>query len=367
MKIETTKERLDEVLTKTHKATGKNLSLPVLECFLFKTEKDNFKVVATNLELGVEFEVPVKVIKNGEVAVPADVITSFVSNLPKEEKLIIEHEGNVLKINTPSTSITIKTHSIDDFPSIPVVNQESSFSLSPKSLIDGLRSVWSSSSSSSIKPELSSVFMYTKADSVFFVATDSFRLAEKSVKKVSGDEIESVLIPFKNIPEIIRVVENCLDKTVLISVDKNQLSLSTSSGYLTSRLIDGTFPDYTQIIPKKTTTEVIVLKDELSNALKIGNLFTDEFKQVKVIISTEDKKILIETKNVHVGESSVILKGTLEGESISMSFNHKYLIDVFQSINTDSVSLSFSGPGHPLVIKGIGDNSFLYLVMPMNK
>ena len=152
-----------------------------------------------------------------------------------------------------------------------------------------------------------------------------------------------------------------------IRIDKNQISFLKEGIYLTSRLIDGTFPDYKQIIPKEHKTEGVVLKYDLVNSLKMSNIFADKFSQVTFHILPKEKIFKITTKNIDVGENINNLEAVIRGDEISISFNHKYIIDCFQSIDSDSVSLSFSDMNKPMVIRGVGDKSFLYLVMPMNK
>jgi len=369
--IETTKEKIEIFLNKAYKISDKNLSLPVLGCVLFEVRDKNLIIRSTNLDLGVEFVVPAK-IKNDEfkAAIPSEVIYQYITSLPKDEPLTLFIENNNLKITTKSTETVIKTQDSDDFPSIPEIKKGKKISLNINDFINGLKSVYFSAYTSNIKPELASVYIYTKDDHIYFVATDSFRLAEKRIKKTSGDDVDSVLIPQKNIPEIIRMVDQGVNNSNIeldFIIDNNQLAVSWSDGYLTSRLIDGNFPDYKQIIPKDFITEVVVLKEDFLSALKVSNVFTDDFKQVSFSVSVKDKKFQLKTKNPHIGESVISLSGAIEGGDMEVSFNYKYIFDVFQLISSDSVSLQFAGENSPLVIKGVSDNSFLYLVMPMNR
>ena len=154
---------------------------------------------------------------------------------------------------------------------------------------------------------------------------------------------------------------------VNVYLNENQIAFVFEDVYLTSRVIDGTFPDYKQIIPKETKTEVILLKQDLINTLKISNIFADKFSQVIFNVSSKNKTFKVSTKNMDVGENISNLDAVIKGDDLTISFNYKYIIDCFQSIDSDSVSLSFSDNNKPVVIKGVSDKSFLYLVMPMNK
>jgi len=366
MKIECVKEKLTAAITNAQRITGKNLTLPVLSCILLEAKKSELIIKATNLDLGIEIHLPVKVEKEGVVAVPGNILSTFISNLQDEKSIRLElQEGNLL-VSTLHNSTLIKTLPTEDFPTIPVVTPDKSFKISAKEFIRGLKAVWYSSATSSMKPELSSVYIYSSDDGVVFVATDSFRLAEKQVKVQKNGDFGQILIPFKNIPEIAKIFEN-IDGEIEINLTKNQISISYNGIYLVSRVIDGVFPDYKQIIPKESKTEVVVLKQDLINSLKLANIFGDKFNQVNMKALPKTKTFELKTKNNDVGESVNKLPAAFTGEEIEINFNYKYIVDCFQSIDADSVTLHFNGLNRPMVIRGVGDPSFMYLVMPMNK
>jgi len=208
--------------------------------------------------------------------------------------------------------------------------------------------------------------MYSEEDSVVFVATDSFRLAEKRTGVKKHKEFTELLIPFKNVGEIIRTLEDIKDDADM-HLSQNQIAISYKDIYITSRVIDGAFPDYKQIIPKEVKTEVVVLKQDLISALRISNIFSDKFSQVTFAVSPEDKTFKITTRNVDIGENINTVDAVIKGEELTINFNYKYIIDCFQSIDSDSISLTFSDSNRPMIVRGVGDKSFLYLVMPMNK
>jgi DNA polymerase-3 subunit beta len=152
-----------------------------------------------------------------------------------------------------------------------------------------------------------------------------------------------------------------------VVLDKNQVSFSYKDVFLVSRVVDGVFPDYKQIIPKQYATEITVLKQDFVNTLKLSNVFSDKFNQVNIKIDSKDKICQIKTKNNDIGENTSIIDSRITGDSIEINFNYKYIIDCFQSINSDSVTLSFSGLNRPMVINPVSDQTFRYLVMPMNR
>lgn len=366
MKIECVKEKLTKALSKAEKITSRNSTLPILSCLLLKAEKDKLTIIATNLDLGIEISIPIKIIEPGTVAVSAQIFSNFISNIFNDKNIILESDGINLKVSTEHTKTTIKTVPIDDFPIIPKVGKNNSLSINSNDFLKGLRSVHYAASTSTIKPTLSSVYIYPEEDFLVFVSTDSFRLAEKRIKLKKHGNFNQILIPLKNIPEIIRVFEDINDE-IAISIDVNQISFEYNGIYLTSRVIDGIFPDYKQIIPKEHKTEVSVLKYDLVNSLKMSNIFADKFSQVYLTISEKPKLFEIKTKNIDVGENISRLEAIIKGESVTMSFNYKYIIDCFQSIESDSINLKCVDSSKAMIIQGNSDKSYLYLVMPMNK
>ncbi len=366
MKIECVKEKLGVAISKAEKITGKNLTLPVLSCVLLEAKNNSLTIRATNLELGIEVTLPVKVEREGTVAVPGGILSNFISNLQKDNNVKLEFAETNLIVSTSSNTTLIKTFAHEDFPTIPRIEDGKTFKIEAQNFLKGLKSVWYSSATSSMKPELSSVYIYPEDDSIVFVATDSFRLAEKKVKIKKGNEFTQILIPFKNIPEIMRGLEDAKGEVSVI-LNKNQISFSFDGVYLTSRVVDGTFPDYKQILPKEKKTEVIMLKQDFVSALKLANIFSDNFHQVRFKIEPKKKNFEIRTKNSDVGENTNKIDGALTGDDLEINFNFKYISDCFQSIDADSVSLEFTALNRPMVVRGVGDTSFLYLVMPMNK
>jgi len=360
MNIECIKEKLTYAISKAERITGKNISLPVLSCVLLEAHDSLLTIKATNLDLGIEISLPVKVIKPGKVAVSGGVLYNFISVITNDKNINLEVVNDNLKVSTKHSNSIIKTFPVEDFPNIPKVSKEKTFTFNVPGLIRGFKSVVYSSSVSTIRPVLSSILLSSEEDAVVFVATDSFRLSEKRVGVKKHKEFGQILIPFKNVGEIIK-------DDVVVCLNENQISFSYENIYITSRVIDGAFPDYKQIIPKDTKTEVVVLKQDFISSLRISNIFSDKFSQVTFQIHQKEKTFEITTKNADIGENVNSIDAVIKGEDLCISFNYKYIIDCFQSIDSDSISLSFSDTNKPMVVRGVGDKSFLYLVMPMNK
>jgi DNA polymerase III subunit beta len=366
MKIECIREQLEEALNKADKIAGKNTTLPVLSGFYLEARDNTLTVKATNLDLGVSIKLPVKVIEPGVVVVPAHVVTSFVASLTKDRSLTLTTKEQVVEIKTASTKTNLKTLPSEEFPIIPEIGEDNVFAIPARDFVFGIRSVIYAAAVGSVKPELSSIAITHEGEYLTFAATDSFRLAEKKVKIKNMPHFKQILIPQKNALEIIKIFDRG-EEEISISIEEHQLALRSGGVYLTSRIIEGNFPDYRQIIPKQTTTSAVLLKQDLVNSLKTSLIFSDSFNQLTLKLNPVSKSFEIETKNSTLGESTHNLDAVIDGEEISINVNHRYFTDCFQSITADSLTLSFSGQAKPILVSGIGDSSFLYLVMPMNQ
>ena len=365
MKIECGIDKIKKALTSVERITGKNLTLPVLGSVLWVATGKTLKLRATNLNIGIEIEIPAKIEKEGVVAVRGDILSSLFSVLQGDLNVLFELINGNLLVKTKTSTILLKSISHEDFPTIPIIEGESIL-IPNKKFIDGIKSVYYSASISDVKPEIGSIYIYPEDDMLVFVSTDSFRLAEKKIKIKQNLNFNGILIPYKNIVEVIKVFEG-IEDDIKITLQKNQISFKTENIYLTSRVVDGSFPDYKQIVPKNTTTKSIVLKQDFISSLKISNIFSDKFNQIVLTIKPGDKIFEIESKNTDIGENTTLVAGALSGEDVSANFNFKYILDCFQSISGDSLSIELTGNNKPMIIRGVGDSSFMYLVMPMNR
>jgi DNA polymerase-3 subunit beta len=367
MKIETVHSKLKAAISTAERISKRQSSMPILACVLLETAGRNSVVIkSTNLDLGVEIAIPAKVEEEGACAVPAAVLSAFLSNVQDAGRPVkMSSDGGTLKVSAGAASGSIKAVSADDFPVIPHSASKDSFSLQGPDFVKGLKSVWYSSSVSSVKPELASVYVHCDGDMVVFAATDSFRLAEKKVKVKKTRDFGSILVPFVSVAEIMRILEGSGDVDVVL--DANQISFSFEGTYLVSRIVSGTFPDYRQIIPKAYLTEAVALKEDLAGALRLSNVFSDKFNQIGFLLDPSAKRFELSTKNSDIGENTVAVDAAVTGDRLAINFNQRYVGDCFQSMDSDSVSLHFGGLNKPLLITPGSDQSFRYLVMPMNR
>lgn len=366
MKCTVTREQLLEPVLQTEKSTIKKHTLPVLSCIFLEVKDSVLFLSSTNLEVGVRFTVEVDKAENGTVAVSGSVLAHVISSLPSGIEITFGTDGGHLLLQSSEGISRIALQNAEDFPVLPEVEEGVELFLPAKELRETIQSVVYCASTSTIKPELSSVFVHPDGDILIAAATDSFRLAEKRTPLKKSVHSEPFLIPGKSTATLLRVLEQA-DGDVKVVSNKHQLSITLPTVYITLRLVAGTFPDYTQIIPKEFVTEAIILVFDFERTLRKATAFSDQFNQTTLTILPKKKKFEAHTKNDSVGETTDTLVAALTGEDLVISFNQKYLIDSLHSITSDSITLQFAGQSQPAIVRPVGNEGFLYLVMPMNR
>lgn len=362
IKVDTT--ALKETLEITSRVSTKHLTLPVLQCVLLTVKDQTLTITSTNLEIGIEGTVAAEVTKEGVVAVPAQTLLQTI-HLISQKKTTLFLEGEVLHVETESSKTNIKTIDAADFPNIPRVTEHQQV-INGGIFALGIKTTAFAASQSSIKPELGSIYVFQKKEhSLTFVATDSFRLMEKTVPAQGISFSESILIPYKNALELARVADLKNEEEITLFVNENQCALTAGNIYITSRLTSGTFPDYAQIIPKEYVTHATVLRNDFEHALKKTNIFLNKFMQLTVAVT--DKDITLSSQSGELGTTTESMHAAVEGEAITLSFNQRYVAEVMGHIVDDSVTLHFAGIGRPMVLESVHDRTMRYLVMPMNK
>ncbi len=365
MEIIIPRPQLQQALELITRISTKHVTLPVLQCVLLEAVKDKVVMKATNLELSIEVEVMCRVNEDGILAVPANTLLQSIA-YETDNELTLRVEDGVLLIESRKTNTSIKSISHEEFPSInrlkgeKVVVNRSLFSL-------GIKTTNFSASVSSIKPELGSIFIQQKKEqSLTFVATDSFRLMEKTVPQKGVVLDRTLLIPQKNASEISRICDLLqTDPELVVSDNQCGLSFVSEGVYIISRLVTVSFPDYEQIIPKEYVTKVVVLKNDLMKALKKTSVFLNKFQQVSIAVS--EKSLTLSSQNNDIGHVTDSINAQVEGEELSLNFNQQYVMDALPHIVDESLILQFAGIGRTLVISGVGEKSLRYLVMPMNR
>ncbi len=371
MKCTILKEDFKKGLNVVSKITSKSVTLPVLENILISVEKNFLRLTSTNLEIGIKYWILSKTEKEGSVLVSAKTLNSLTGFL-KTQKLNLINKGKDLVIEEEGFKTRIKGLDPNDFPIIPKIETDKFLEIESDSLSKGLSQVIENVSFTQTRPEISGVFFSFEKEKLKLVGTDSFRLGEKKIPfKNPFEENYSFILPQKTARELINILSG-RKKPVKIHLSPNQVmfesemeELKHPSFQIISRLIEGEFPNYEQIIPEEFKTEIIINRDEFLNEIKKVSLFSSRINEVKLKISPKKKEIEVLAENPEVGEGKSSLKGKIEGEEISVSFNYKFLIEGLEEMTTPEVIFKISGEEKPALIKPLGDESFLYIVMPL--
>lgn len=358
-----TKNFLDK-LELVGRVSTKHVTLPVLQCVYLEAKNKQLVLRSTNLEIGIEAVVEAQVEEAGELAVPASVLIQTVT-LSNQKNITLSHEDGTLSVEGNNFETQIKCIPHEEFPKIPKL-EGTGQELNSKLFTLGIKSTAFAASQSSIKPELGSVYIHQKKEhTLTFVATDSFRLMEKTVSQKGVVFDNSIMLPQKNALEIARVCEN-KESNPVFKLNDNQFSLEFEEGiYITSRLTTGSFPDYQGIIPKEYVTHTTLLKDDLAQAFKKTNIFLNKFFQVALHVTK--KSLTVSANSGEVGTTTESINAQTEGEDLTLNFNQRYVAEALGHFVDDSVTLNLAGIGRPMVITGTHDKTTRYLVMPMNK
>jgi len=376
MKIIILNENLKKGLNIVERTTGKNLTLPSLNNVLLKAEKSFLEFSTTDLEIGLRWQELAKIEEGGKVSVPAKIFSHFINLLP-DKKTILETKDNFLYVKCGNYQSKIKGFDPEEFPIIPIIQDKEFVEIDGKKLLEGLTQIIDVASLSQTRPEISGVYFLFQKDLIKIVATDSFRLAEK---KLYLGEIEhkshiskeySFILPQKSVYELINILSENKEK-VKISISPNQVlfenikkEISSPKFFISSRLIEGEYPKYEEIIPKKYKTQIIVDRNEFINQVRIASLFSGRINEVKFKIEPQNRKMTISSFNPEFGENESFIPCQIKGEKIEISFNYKFLLDGLSKIKTPDLIFELNKVDGPGVLKPLDDISYIYIVMPI--
>lgn len=366
MFISIEKKKFSDAVYKTARFAERKVgTLPALASILIIAGDDGIKMRATNLETGIDLKLDGERKRDGVVAVPAVVLQQIASSFVNDGVVTLEHTGDTLLISGNSAKSSIKTVPYDDFPTIPFPeNSKNRLILSGELVKNIFTAIASCASSSTIRPELASLYIAIEGGVLTVVATDSFRLAEKKIPISNKGTQGKFLIPAKNALEIAQALDG---EDTIITFDEHQCAFTNTSGMIVSRLTSAIYPDYRQIIPKESVVEATLLKKDFESALKRTTIFSDTYQKVKLTFDPKKNTFSFFARNSDIGESSDILPAKVSGSALELSFNHRYLATILTLTPNESITLTAAGIGRPLIIKGVGDASLLYLVSPMNQ
>lgn len=366
MKIGTTKDKILRAILLAERIVGKKESLPILSCILIEA-KEELCIRATNLEAGIEIRIPAEIEEAGTLAVSATVLSQTIRSI-SADRVVFKNEEQNLLIESRGTKTLIKAVPHDEFPSFNSKESElKGVRVSREKFMRALQAVSYAASPSMIRPELGSVYVALKDKTITCVATDSFRLAEKTVSQSIDKDGGDILIPLKHAQELIHVLERIESEEITIYTDDSQMVVEGDMVRFVSRVIDGTFPNYREILPKKFSTEATVLKSDFVDILRKARVFSGNDQHVGLHVYPNRKIFTATAQSPDVGEMSDSIDAAITGEDLDINFHIGYLGDCLSSIESDSIILGFSGVGKAVVLRGVSDASFTYLVMPLNR
>lgn len=371
MKIEILKENFKNGLSIVERIVGKNLSLPILDNVLISTEDNFLSLSSTDLETAIKLWILTKIIKKGKVVVPAKLLSSFVSLLPNE-KIILEEKKQGLYIECKNFKNQVQGFNPEEFPLIPEFKDSEYLEVDNKKLYQGLSQIVDVASPSQSRPEISGIYFIFSKNTIKIVATDSFRLAEKTVILDAAVKKDiSFILPQKPAREIINILAEKEGKTK-ICFSSNQVmfelpmkEINHPQAQIISRLIEGEYPNYEEIIPKKFKTHIVLNRDEFLSQIKAASLFSGKINEIKITANSQNKEIEIFAQDPDIGQNQSTIPVKIEGESIAVSFNHKFLIDGLSNIKSSEIIFDLSKEEGPCILKPVGDASYIYVVMPI--
>ncbi len=374
MKFEINSLKFYRIINQTSKARNKNSLNQLLNNIYIKVEDNNLVMRATNLELTCEKTTSIKGVVNGECLINGDIlvkISNYFSNL--DIKIDCELENDLLIIKYLKNKIQLKTSSLEEFPTLPKLGNHIA-NLNLKTYIELIKAVSFCAATSEIKPEIASIYIYSRHNELISVATDSFRLAEKKVIFNKNNEDINILISQKNISEKISILEGLRDELedndleIELYTNNNILTIQGNNTILAIRSIHGNFPDYQQLFPKEFTTTVGINKTELKNSLNLSTIFISNYSYIDIEIDSGKNLITTTSKNENIGTlEKEITPKKIFGNSLSASYNSNYFLEGLMYIKSEEVDLFFTQNNRPLFIKDSQDESFTYLLMPLNK
>lgn len=363
MKITCTKDNLLAGLNVVSRIASKNLTLPILGNVLLRTDQGGLVLVATNLEVGVMVRVRAKVETEGSITVQARLLSEFIALLETDKIELVTSELS-LNVTSASSRTSIRGASSEEFPIIPEVAREHGFAVPLNDMSTALEQVLFSAAQDSSRPEISGVFMQIKKDQLTLAATDSYRLAERTLAMTGGAD-RSVIIPTRPLFEIVRIFGTEGDLNVYIS--ESQALFVSGNIELTTRLIEGQYPDYRQIIPKTSTTQATLEIEAFTKLVRTASLFCKPgINDVTVEIGT-DGEIACSAANAELGEHRGTLQAKVTGAKSSIVFNFRYLLDGLANLGSGSATLAVTDSASPGMLRPSPESDYLYLIMPIRQ
>lgn len=364
MELEIIQEKLIKALNITSRIASPKAGLPILNNILFRTHGSSLIISSTNLEVAIVSSIGAKVIKPGSITVPARLLTEFISNLPKGI-IKLSVNNNQLKIKSDNYISNINGISSDDFPELPLIDEKLAvkFKINVDNFKESISETITTASNDNSRPSLTGVYFNSHSKNLYIAATDGYRLSEKLFINNIKSEIKAI-VPVSSLQEVLRSISDTTEEVELL-FDENQVKFKYDEIEITSKLIDGSFPDYRQLIPKSTEINLELNKDEFLRVTKLASLFARE-SGGSIILETNQKNQLLSIKSVasELGENNSNIKTDIDLDG-KITLNSRFLIDALNNIVDKKVKFGFSGKLAPAVIRNKSNSDYTHIIMPL--
>lgn len=375
LKIFSLQENLKQGLVLVGHVSGKNVNLPILNNVLIRAEQGKIRLIATNLEIGVISTVRGKIEREGSFTVNSKIIFDCISLLPNK-KIGLEQKENDLLVDCENYQAKARGQSAEEFPLIPEVDRKTYFSAKAEEVKRAVAQVVFATAMSETRLELSGVLFVFSGNNLTMAATDSYRLAEKKIKiKSNSEEEKKIIVPAKTLQELLRILSVNLDDEVeeknseiKFYISENQILFTYGSTELVSRLIEGQYPDYQQIIPVSGKTKISIDRQELIRAVKMASLFSKAgINDVNLDFPAGKNQAVISSISGQTGENITNLEARVSGGDNSIVVNYRYLLEGLSNIEKETVKIEIADSNAPCIIRPEQDESYLYIIMPIKQ
>src|SRR5919108_558914 len=368
VKLSVMQENLARGLSIVSRAVSTRSTLPVLANVLLKTEDGGLKLTATNLEIGITYWVAGKIDSDGATTVPAKLLTDYVNALQGGDRIDLELQpGETLNLKAGRFESHLKGIDADEFPAIQTAGERPTTRIAQKVLRQALEETAFAAASDEARPILTGVLARFEGDALTLAAADNYRIAVKTIPILDTVSETSIVIPARALNEVVRILGDVDDPIdVILAQGRNQILFHLEGVDLVSRLIDGQFPNYQQVLPQSHTTRAVLDREELLRAVRPAALIAHESANiVKLQISSNGEAGITVSANAEVGDHVGQVEAAVEGDGTAIAFNAKYLADVLTNVEADQFALELNGPLSPGVFKPVGDDRYVHVVMPV--
>lgn len=366
MEIKIAQEKLAKALNSVSRvAAGARATLPILSNVLIRVDENKVSLTTTNLDMAVVSYLPAAQSKNGVVTVPAKLMAEFVGNLPKGTLVEMKADGEKMTIKAGEYTSVINGATAEDFPELPEIDDAKAvkFQMGVEEFKAGLSQVMIAASNDTTRPALTGVYFNTFEGGLYLAATDGYRLAERKFIDKVDNEVAAI-VPASSLQEVLRSISEDMEEIELL-FDETQVRFRLGEVEITSKLIDGSFPDYRQLIPKETEISVGLKRDELTRITKLAALFAKEVGgSIICQTSVESESFSVASVANELGENKSEIKTKVETDG-KVTLNSRFVLDALNALDGNEVEFGFSNRLDPVVIKVKKDEKYIHIVMPL--